>query len=94
MPHPLPKRRPIDAVPIVQQIPRRFVPWKRVHHLLRGPRGGRMLGDVEVDDAPSMVSQDDQDKEHRVSHRGDHQEIQRHQVLHVVCQKGLPRRRR
>jgi hypothetical protein len=51
-----------------------------------------MLSDAEVDDATSMVGQDDQDKEHRVSHRGDHQEIQGHEILHMVLQEGLPRR--
>ena len=55
MPHPLPKRRPIDAVPIAQQIPRRFVPRKRVHHLLRCPLRRRVFGDVEMHDpAPVM----------------------------------------
>ena len=92
IPHPLPKGGAIGAVPIAQQISRCLVPWEGVHHLLGGPLGGGMLGDIEVDDAPSMVSQDDQDKEHLVRYRRYDKEIQGYQVLHVVLQKRLPRR--
>src|SRR5262245_10780923 len=93
---PLPKGSAIDAVPIAQEIPRGLVPREGLNDLLGGPLRGRMLGDVEVDDAPSRMGQDDQDKEHRVPHGGDHKEIQGHQVLHVIREKGLPcwRRRR
>jgi hypothetical protein len=40
-------------------------------HLLRGPDGGGMLGDVEVDDPPAMVGkhhEDEQDAEARGGH--------------------------
>jgi hypothetical protein len=48
MPHPLPKRDAIDAVPIAQQISRFFVPREGVNDLLGGPRGGGVLGDVDM----------------------------------------------
>jgi len=90
--YPLLKGRAIDAVPVTQEIPRGLVPREGLDDLLGGPFRGGMLGDVEVDDAPSMMGQDDQDKEQRVPHRGDHQEIQSDQVLHVIRETCLPRR--
>jgi hypothetical protein len=35
-----------------------------LHEGIRGPRSGRMRGDIEVQDSAPMVSEDDQDKEH------------------------------
>ena len=90
--YPLPKRGAVDAVPIAQEIPRGLVPREGINDLLCGPLRSGMLSDVEVDDATSMVGQDDQDKEHLVPHRGDHKEIQGHEILHVILQEGLPRR--
>ena len=76
--YPLPKGGAVDTVPIPQEIARGLVPWGGVNDLLGGPFRGGMLGDVEVDHAPSMMGQDDQDKEHRVPHGGNHKEIQGH----------------
>jgi hypothetical protein len=90
MPHPLPKRDAIDAVPIAQQISRFFVPREGVNDLLGGPRGGRVLGDVDMHHAAPFMGQDQQHEEHFVGHCRHHKEIQSHQVLHVVLQKGLP----
>jgi hypothetical protein len=92
--HPLPKRDVIDAVPIAQQIPWGFVPGEGIYDLLGGPLRCRMLRDVEVDDATSMVGQDEQHEEHFVCHRRHDKEIKGDQVLDMVVQKGLPRRRR
>lgn len=90
--YPLSKGHAIDAVPITQEIPRGLVPRKGINDLLGGPPCRGMLSNVEVDDATSMVGQDDQDKEHRVLHRGDHKEIQGHEIRHVILQEGFPRR--
>jgi hypothetical protein len=92
--HPLPKQDVIDAVPIAQQIPWGFVPGEGIYDLLSGPFRCRMLRDVEVDDATSMVGQDEQHEEHFVCHRRHDKEIKGDQVLDMVVQKGLPRRRR
>src|SRR5882724_1324500 len=37
VPHPLPKRSTVDAVPITQEIPRGLVPWEGIDDLLCGP---------------------------------------------------------
>jgi len=50
----LPKRRPVDAVAIAEEIGRCAVIGESVHDLLGCPVGGRVLGHVEVDDAPAM----------------------------------------
>jgi len=49
----LPKRRPVDVVAIAEEIGRWAVIGESVHDLLGGPVGGRVLGHVEVDDAPA-----------------------------------------
>jgi hypothetical protein len=89
----LPKGRAINAVAIPQEIPWRLVPRKRLHHLLRSPLGGGVLGDGKMDDPSAMMGHDEQDEQHLVRHRRYHKEIQGHQVLHVIGEKGLPRRR-
>jgi len=57
---PLPKGRAIDAVPIVQQIPRGFVPWERVDELLCSPLGGGMLRHVDMHHPSPVMDQDEQ----------------------------------
>ena len=87
----LSKRGPVHAVAIAQQIPRGLVPREGFHVLLRGLLRRRVFGDVEMHNAAPFMGQDDQDTEHRVSHRGDDQDIQSDQVLHVIPEKRLPR---
>jgi hypothetical protein len=53
--YPLPKGSAIDAVPIAQEILKGLVPREGLHDLLSRPFRGGMLGDVEVDDTPSMM---------------------------------------
>jgi hypothetical protein len=55
-----------------------------VHNLLGGPRSGRMRGDVEVQDAAVMVSEDNQDKEHPQLSGGDGEEVDRDQIPDMV----------
>jgi hypothetical protein len=53
----------IDLVTVAQEVGRRGVVRERVHDLLGGPEGGRVLGDVEVDDAAAMVGKHDEDEQ-------------------------------
>jgi hypothetical protein len=92
--HTLPKRGPIDPVPIAQQIPRGLVPRKGFHHLLSCPQRRGVFRDVKMDDAAPFMGQDEQHEEHCVGHRRHNKEIQSHPFLHVVLQQGLPRWRR
>jgi hypothetical protein len=93
VPHPLAKQSVVDAVSIAQQIPRRLVPWEGVDDLLGGSLGGGMFRHIEVDDATSMVGQDDDDKEHFACHRRHDKEIEGDQILYMVVEEGLPCRR-
>jgi hypothetical protein len=54
----------IDVVAIAEKIGRRGVVREGVHDLLGRPVRGGVFGDVEVDDAPAMVSEHDEDEEH------------------------------
>jgi hypothetical protein len=53
-----------------------------------------VFGDVEVDDVTATMREHDEDEEHSES-RGRHgEEIDGHQVVHVISQEGAPRLRR
>ncbi|MGH7319464.1 MAG: hypothetical protein ACRELA_07555, partial [Candidatus Rokuibacteriota bacterium] len=53
----------IHLVTVAQEIGGRGSVRERVHHRLGGPGGGGMFGDVEVDDAPAVVGEPDEDEE-------------------------------
>jgi hypothetical protein len=50
----------VDRIAIAQQILGRAVPRKGFHNLLRRPMYRRILRDVEVENSPSRVCQDDE----------------------------------
>ena len=56
VPHPLPKRGTVDAVPITQEILRCLVPREGINDLLGGPLRGGMLSDVEMDETSGSVA--------------------------------------
>jgi hypothetical protein len=92
----LPKRRPVDAVAIAEEIGRCAVIGESVHDLLGGPVGGRVLGHVEVDDASAMVNQHDENEEDAQARSGDREEIEGDQIPDMVdeeCPPGLRRPR-
>ena len=55
--------RSVGLVSVPYQVPRRRVPWKSIDHLLRRPLGGRMLGDIEMNDTATVVAKDDEDEQ-------------------------------
>ena len=44
-------------------VPRRCIPWKSIDHLLCRPLGGRMFGDIEMNDTATVVAKDDEDEQ-------------------------------
>ena len=92
MPHPLPKRGAVDTISVSQEIPWRLVLGEGVHDLLHCPRCRGMLSDGNMDDPPAVMSQDQQDEQDLARHGRHDKEIQGNQVLHVIREKGLPRR--
>src|SRR5207244_13027425 len=75
-----PKRRPVDAVAIAEEVGRRGVVRERVDELLGGPGGGGMLGHVEVEDAAALVGQHDEDEEDVQVSGGNGEEVDRDEV--------------
>ena len=57
---PAPEHVAVDGVAIPQQPSRRRVVRKRFNHLLRRPRRRGMFRDVDVDDSPAVVAEQDQ----------------------------------
>jgi hypothetical protein len=88
------KRGAINTIPVSQEILRRFVPGKGLHDLLRRPLTRGVFGHIEVNDATAVVSEHHEDEQHGGLHRRDDEEVNRNQVLDVVSEKRLPRRRR
>jgi hypothetical protein len=79
-----------DCVVIPQKIPWRFVPWKGFHELLCRPFRRRVLSDIEVHDAASIVSQNDEYEEHSQFHGRHGEKVSRNQALDMIVQEGLP----
>jgi len=81
---------PVDAVAIAEEIGWGGVVWESVDELLGGPCGGRMLGHVEVEDAPTVVGEHDQDEEDAEASGGHGEEIDRDQVTDMIGEKSSP----
>ena len=69
------KVTPVDFVPISQQVTRCGVFRKGLNHLLACPPRRRMLGHVEVNYPPAVMSQHHQDKDDAKGRRGNREEI-------------------
>src|ERR1700680_483712 len=81
-------------VAIVDQISRRFVPWKRLAQLLGGPGRRRLRGDRDVPDASPIVGEEYQDEQEAVRRGRDDEEIGRDDLADVVPEEGAPGLRR
>ena len=62
--HAPPEPLAVDLVAIAEEVGRRGVVREGVHDLLGRPSGSGMLGDVEVENAPAVVGEHDEDEEH------------------------------
>jgi len=60
--HALPEHVTVDRVAIAEEIGRGGVVREGVHDLLGRPGRGGMLGDIEVEDAPAVVGEHDEDE--------------------------------
>jgi hypothetical protein len=88
--HSLDEISPIDAILIPKQVARSGILRKSLDQLLPRPKGGGMRGDVEVDDLPSIVSQDNETEEDSKSNGRDGEEVDRDDLSSVILQKCLP----
>jgi hypothetical protein len=76
-------------VAIVDQISRRFVPWKRLAKSLGRPRR-RLRGGCYVPDASPIVGEEYQDEQEVVRRGRDDEEIGDHDLADVILQEGGP----
>jgi hypothetical protein len=61
--HAVPKQLTVDRVAVAKEVGGGGLVREGVHELLSRPGGGGMLGDVEMDDPPAVVSEYDEDEE-------------------------------
>lgn len=88
--HSLPERVTVYSVAIAEEIGRRGVVREGIDELLGGPGGGGMLGHVEVEDAPALVGEHDEDEEDAQVRGGHREEIDRDEVPDMVGQERPP----
>jgi len=88
--HALPELLAVDSVTVAQEIGGRGVVRESVHDLLGGPVGGGVLGHVEVEDAPAVVSEHDENKEDTQARGGDREEIDGDQMTDMVGEERPP----
>ena len=80
--------------PVTDQITWGGVEWERLNQLLGNPGAGGVCGDVEVENVPSVVLENQQDVQHPKSRRGHSKEINRSDLAGMVAEKSSPCLRR
>src|SRR5712664_4082853 len=88
--HSVAKLLAVDLVTVAQEIGGRGVVREGVYDLLGGPVGGGVLGHVEVDDAPAVVSEHDENKEDAQARGWHRDEIDGDQVPDMVGEERAP----
>jgi hypothetical protein len=86
----MPKWRAVDAVAVAEEVGRRGLVREGVDQLLSGPDGGGVLGHVEVDDPPAVVSEHDENEEDAEASGGHRKEVNRDDVPDVVSEERPP----
>jgi len=92
--HALPEHVTVDRVAIAEEVGRGGVVREGVHDLLGRPGSGGMLGDIEVEDAPAVVGEHDEDEQNAQARGGNSEEIDGDEVPDVIGQERAPRLRR
>src|SRR5467141_2919531 len=92
--HALPEHVTVDRVAIAEEIGGGGVVREGVHDLLGRPGSSGMLGDIEVEDAPAVVGEHDEDEQNAQARGGNSEEIDGDEVPDVIGQERAPRLRR
>ena len=90
----LAERLPVDPIAISEQILWHGVERKGFEHLLRGPFGCGMSRDVEMDNASSIMSENDKDEQDFKLNRVDGEEVDGSELRDVIVEERLPGLRR
>ena len=88
------EERTIDAVAITNQEAWGLFVRKCLHDLLTRPRGRGIFGDIEVDDMPPMMTENNEGEQYTESSCRNGKEVDRddvHQVIVEECPPGLRR---
>ena len=91
---PLAEETAVNSVAVTNQKSWRFVIRKGFDDLLRGPFRRRMCGDVETNNAPTIMTQDDERKQEAKGRRWNSEEVDTNDVSEVVIQERSPGLRR
>jgi len=81
---------PIFPVPVEDQKPRSRPKRERLPQLLDNPHTLRMLRDIEVQNTPTIVTDQEKTIQHTESDRWDREEVHRCDGFSMVTQKGEP----
>lgn len=86
------KRLTVDsiAIAIANQESWRFVLGEGFHHLSSGPFGRRMLRNIEMDHATTIVAQNYECEQDPKCRRGHRQKVDAHDILQVIIQERAP----
>ena len=84
----------ILGITIKDEEPRSGSKWKCFSQLLDDPRACRMLCDIEVQDATTIVTNDKKTMEHTERDRWHGEEVHRGNRFPVIAEKGKPARGR
>jgi len=88
--HSVAKLLAVDLVTVAQEIGGRGVVREGVHDRLSDPVRGGVLSHVEVDDAPAVVSEHDENKENAQARGGHREEIEGAQIADMVGEERPP----
>ena len=80
----------ILAIPVEDEKPGSRFKRKRFPQLLHDPQARRMLGDVEVQNASTVVTDDEEAVEHTEGNRWNGEEVHRRDGFPMIAQKGEP----
>ena len=84
----------VDRVAVAQEVGRGGVVREGVHDLLGCPGRGGMLGDIEVEDAPPVVGEYNEDEQDAQARGGNGEEVHGDEVPDVIGQERALRLRR
>src|SRR5262249_14942311 len=84
----------IDSISISQQISRRRIERKGLEYLLRRPFGRRVSRNIEMDNASSIMREDDKDKQNFKPNSVDGEEVDGRELRNVIIKERAPGLRR
>ena len=83
---------PVDTVTVTDQIPRCRILRERFDELSSGPFGRGMLGDVEVNDASSVVGQHEEYEQNTECDGGHGEEVDGDEIFQMIIEECPPTR--